>query len=73
MQPSAGSILARQKYLDPLQQILTVLTEFYRPADPARAQCNEMWVVVRRPLEFVSLIHSPLGVCSCWLEAHVVM
>ena len=33
--PSAApSILARQKYLNTLQQILTVLTEFYRPGDP---------------------------------------
>ena len=49
-----------------LQQIFTkfdrVLQSFTDPG------CN-VGGVVKRPLEFVSLIHSPLGVCSCWLEA----
>ena len=49
-----------------LQQILT---EFDRVL-LTLPWCN-VGGVVKRPLEFVSLIHSPLGVCSCWLEARM--
>ena len=42
------------------------LTEFYWPW-----VYNVGGVCEEGPLEFVSLIHSPLGVCSCWLEARM--
>ena len=71
MQPDAAwSILTRQKYLDTLQQILTVWTEFYRPGDPGyNVGGGEETIRIC----IINSFTIALGVCSCWLEAHVVM